>query len=583
MHLQWRFVRSFSRAATSFPLPGLRIASMRRFFARMRRSYSTTGAVAHNREGGIIWADAGDQLPGPADQERQRQLSNRDIEAARTFHRVTAHSFTSVRTTPHTLDWDNRPLPYKIYPEAGAVALPRDLELSPVPALTAVRAAALVDSETPVDREAVARILFCAGGLTRSLTVDGQPYHFRAAPSAGALYPVEIYLAASEVDGLETGLYHFSPADLRLRGLRRGDWRMHLARSAGMRSSILEARAVLVISAIFWRSTWKYRSRAYRYCFWDTGTMLANVLAAANAEGLPAEVVTAFADDQVETLIGADGEREGIMCLVALGRTAPARAEWPELRPLELDTIPLSATEVRHPGLVRIHTESRLASSEEAREIAQARIESANLGKPGPETAPRPLEDEAGLGLGETILRRGSTRVFAREAIDASELATILAVSSSHPRIDFPRLTETYLFIHAVNGLEPGAYYYRRETGAFELLKAGDFRAQAGYLCLEQPLGADCTAMIVYMGDLERILAAFGNRGYRDAHLEAGLLGGRAYLAAYALERGATGLTFYDDDTSRFFEPHGAGMSPLLMIAVGVPRRRESSRDDAAW
>jgi hypothetical protein len=70
---------------------------------------------------------------------------------------------------------------------------------------------------------------------------------------------------------------------------------------------------------------------------------------------------------------------------------------------------------------------------------------------------------------------------------------------------------------------------------------------------------------------LERVLAALGNRGYRDAHLEAGLIGGRTYLAAYALGRGATGLTFYDDDTTRFFSPHAAGKSPLLMVAVGIP------------
>lgn len=345
-----------------------------------------------------------------------------------------------------------------------------------------------------------------------------------------------------------------------------------------MRSWILEARALLVLSAIFWRSAWKYRARAYRYCFWDTGTMLANLLAAANAEGLQAGVVTSFTDGQAERLIGVDGESEGIMCIVALGRMAPAQEESPELRPLELDTIPLSATEVSYPDLVRIHSASRLASSEEAREIAEAHIEPAHLATPGRlETKPCPLGDEAGVGLGDTILRRGSTRVFAREAISAAELATIMTASSGHPQIDFPRLTETYLIVHAVSGLEPGAYYYKRETGAFELLKGGDFRAQAGYLCLEQPLGADCSAMIVYMGDLERILASLGNRGYRDAHLEAGLLGGRAYLAAYALERGATGLTFYDQDTSRFFEPHAAGMSPLLIIAVGVPRQHGSS------
>ena len=78
------------------------------------------------------------------------------------------------------------------------------------------------------------------------------------------------------------------------------------------------------------------------------------------------------------------------------------------------------------------------------------------------------------------------------------------------------------------------------------------------------------------MADLERALGALGNRGYGDAHLGAGILGGRAYLAAYSLGRGATGLTFYDDDTTKFFAPHAAGKSPLLMVAIGVPRQGKS-------
>ncbi|MGH7864210.1 MAG: SagB family peptide dehydrogenase, partial [Candidatus Binataceae bacterium] len=152
-----------------------------------------------------------------------------------------------------------------------------------------------------------------------------------------------------------------------------------------------------------------------------------------------------------------------------------------------------------------------------------------------------------------------------------------LAASSGHPRADFPRLTDTYLIVNAVDGLRSGAYFYHRSANAFELLKAGSFRSEAGYLCLEQPLGMDCSALIVYMADLERALAALGNRAYRDVHLEAGILGGRAYLAAYALARGATGLTFYDDDTSKFFAPHAGRKSPILMVAIGVPRSRAAS------
>jgi len=509
------------------------------------------------------------------------KLGNRDIEAARTYHATTKHSHTSVRTDSHFLDWDNRPMPYKLYPEVSGLALPRDLSLARVPTLEAIAPGDAPDGGRELTLEALTRILFCADGLTRRTSVGGEDYHFRAAPSAGALYPIEIYAAAAETSELEQGLYHFSPADLRLRGMRRGDWRGLIARAAAGRPSLLQARAVLVLSAIFWRSTWKYRARAYRYCFWDAGTILANLLAAASAEGLSTELVTAFADPEIESLLGIDGEREGALCLVALGSGAAAPVAEPELRPLSLETIELSREEVSYPDLVRMHQASRLLVPEVAA-VADARVDSASLPPASPSdnaVKPQPLDASAGLSLGETILRRGSTRVFAHKPIAAEELATIMAASSRHSRADFPPLSDTYLIVNAVEGMGPGAYYYRRQSGEFELLRAGNFRREAGYLCLEQPLGADCSALVCYMADLERVLGTLGNRAYRDAHLEAGLHGGRAYLASYALGHGATGLTFYDDETSNFFAPHALGKSPLLMVAIGVPRSPTTTTD----
>ncbi len=504
-------------------------------------------------------------------------MGNDYIEAARVYHAVTKHSYTSVRSAGYALDWDNRPLPYKIYPDAGAIALPRDLSLSQMPALRAVSADAPAGAATPVGLAELTRLLFCADGLTRSRRVGDEDYHFRAAPSAGALYPIEIYIAAGEVDGLDAGLYHFSPADLHLRGLRRGDFRAMLARAAAMRPSIQGARAVLLMSSIFWRSAWKYRARAYRYCFWDAGTILANLLAAASAENIPTDVVTAFADPPLEALLGLDGTREGAVAMVALGSSTRAPASAPQVTPLGFESIPLSPHEQVFDDLVRMHEESRLVDDAEIARVAGAQVEPRALAA---QTSPlkfvtHDLDD--GRGLGDTVLRRGSTRVFAQAPIYAEDLTTILAVSGRTSRADFPRLAEIYVIVNAVEGVAPGAYYYRRDEDEFELLKAGNFRAEAGYLCLEQPLGMDCSALIVYMADLERVLGALGNRGYRDAHLEAGLMGGRAYLAAYALDRGATGLTFYDDDTTRFFEPHAAGLSPLLMVAVGVPRSRAAA------
>ena len=107
------------------------------------------------------------------------------------------------------------------------MALPRDIDLPTMPTLEAIAAPA--DGANELDLATLTRILFCANGLTRQRKVGGEDYHFRAAASAGALYPIETYIAAANVDGMETGLYHFSPADLKVQGLRRGDWREVIA------------------------------------------------------------------------------------------------------------------------------------------------------------------------------------------------------------------------------------------------------------------------------------------------------------------------------------------------------------------
>jgi SagB-type dehydrogenase family enzyme len=498
-------------------------------------------------------------------------MSNGAIAAAHIYHEVTKHSYTSVRSAARFLDWDNRPLPFKIYPTAPEITLPRELMLSAMPALAALSGMTAVSNGTALDLAMVTRLLFCADGITRRKQVGAETYYFRAAASAGALYPIELYLAVAEVEGLASSLFHFSPADLKLRELRPGDWREFIARAAAMRPSLLEARAIVVMSATFWRSVWKYRARAYRYCFWDAGTILANLIAAANAEGLASELITAFEDAPLEVLIGADGEREGLVCMLALGRTAPAKVQLPDPALLDLETLALSPREVNEEDLVKMHRAARLLSPDEAGSLTSSSSQLPDTLESNDGVKTSVLEPEAGLGLGETIMRRGSTRLFARDPIGTDELATIIAVSSIPLRADFPALTETYLILNAVEGMEPGAYYYRREAGRFDLLKPGAFRREAGYLCLEQPLGADASALICYMADLERVLGALGNRGYRDLHIEAGLIGGRTYLAAYALGRGATGLTFYDDDTTRFFSPHAAGKSPILMVAMGIP------------
>jgi len=188
----------------------------------------------------------------------------------------------------------------------------------------------------------------------------------------------------------------------------------------------------------------------------------------------------------------------------------------------------------------------------------------------------RPLgEDEIPAGTLENVIqRRGSTRQFARAPISFSELSTMLDRATCGIPIDAlsskePPLNDLYLVVHAVEDLSPGAYVFRRNEHALELLKEGNFRREAGYLGLGQEIPADCSADVFFLTDLNKVLELFGNRGYRLAQLEASIMGGKIYLAAYALGLGASGLTFFDDDVTEFFSPHSAGKSVMFLIAVG--------------
>jgi SagB-type dehydrogenase family enzyme len=130
-------------------------------------------------------------------------------------------------------------------------------------------------------------------------------------------------------------------------------------------------------------------------------------------------------------------------------------------------------------------------------------------------------------------------------------------------------LNELYIIVNAVDGLGPGAYYYDAGASGLAPLQYGEFRREAAFLALEQNLAGDAAAAIFFLSDWSRWLERLGNRGYRAMQLEAGIAGGRIYLAAYALGLGATGLTFYDREVQHFFSPHAAGKQATFLVAVG--------------
>jgi SagB-type dehydrogenase family enzyme len=487
---------------------------------------------------------------------------------ARRYHDRTAHSPESVRADGHTLDWDNKPFPFKVYTDIPGLQLPREVDVPATPTLAAV-AGEGAPAPPILTLGTLTSVLYYSAGVTKQKRYSGGgEVLFRAAASTGALYQTEVYVVAREVEGLAPGVYHFCPGDFTLRRLRGEDAGGTLA-AAAADASLGRRAATLVLTGIIWRNSWKYRARTYRHLFWDAGTLLANALAAASALGLEPRLLTGFVDDMIHRLLGVDGTSEVALALLALGpETSPAPEDGP---PAAIDhaTLPLSHHTVAEPLVTEAHAASALATPDDVIRWRRGRAPAPSAAQAALVALPTP-ELREGRALGETIQRRGSTRHFAHAPIALDDLAAALWAASRPVPADVPGgLTDIYMSAHAVTGLPPGTYRYRRESHALELLEAGEFRQEAAFLSLEQPLGGDAAVTFFFLSPLDAVLAEFGERGYRLVNLEAGLAGGRAYLAAYARGFGASGLTFYDAEVVRFFMPHAAGADAIFVTALG--------------
>ncbi len=493
---------------------------------------------------------------------------NADTRVARAFHDETTHTPESVRTSGHALEWDIKPFPFKVYTTLPAPPLPRDFD--PV---TADTLEALGAGEVPrtgrLTLATLAAVLYLTAGVTKKKTYPGGgEVLFRAAASTGALYQTEVYVAVGEVADLAPGLYHFCPGDFTLRRLREGDVRQPLA-AAAAEPALARRAATVILTAIYWRNTWKYQARGWRHLYWDSGTMLANLVAVGRAQGLAPRLLDGFVDAEVNRLLGIDDAREAALELVALGPDTSQAPSSGGLPSIGHETMPLSSDEVDYPPLVAMQRASMLVDAAAVRAWRAPRPPATRRPR-GATTPLPPARHKAGRRLDDTIQHRGSSRAFSHAPLTAEELATTLWWATRPVEADVPGgLVDLFLIVNAVDGVAPGAYRYWPDAHALETVAAGELRRQAAYLTLEQALGGDAAATIFFLAPLDALLAAWGNRGYRLANLEAGLAGGRAYLAAYAQRFGASGLTFYDREVVRFFAPHSEGLDAIFVTALG--------------
>jgi len=532
---------------------------------------------------------------------------------AREYHERTKHSPASIREGDFSLDFANKPRPYKVYEDRPGVELPGSPTAPDEPLLSAIAtptadpAAGAEPGAEPgpgpgpgppsgtrsrsgaggatIDAGDVHALCHYATGVTKELTRDGRRTRFRAAACTGKLYHVDLYVVAGDLDGLDAGVYHFDPHTGSLDALREGDYRGTLAAAAGGRESVATAPVTFLATSEWWRNAWKYRERTYRHAFWDSGTILANLLAVAHGGGHRAEVVAGFVDDAVARLLGVDPAEEAPLELVPVGSGDPAPDARPA-DPIDPATAPPSDEVVDYPLVPDAWRQSRLADGEAVRawrEDVGSLVDDPGHGDHGRSDAatlqldPVDAETASGRPVGATIERRGSLREYGHQPISRRKFATVLdralvgVPTDSTGAGGGTRLLDYYCLVHAVEGIPAGAYRYHPRENVLERVGETD-RGTAGHLALDQSVVGDAAANVYAMADVDRLVDAVGNRGYRLAQLLGGIALGRLYLATYAHRTlGGRGFTFYDDRVTGHLSPHAAGLTPMTLFALGSP------------
>lgn len=535
---------------------------------------------------------------------------NHDISCAFDYHEKTKHSESNIMNSNYFLNWSNRPNPFKVYVDLPSLPLPTDF---PIPSLNAVTAISTMISKEDffnnksaskyqnntnqtITLRDISSILFFSCGITRVMKFDYGTYYMRAASATGALYPIEIYLVCSDLeDKLEAGIYHFNPGEFSLTLIHKGDCRKFLASIAANNNDILTSPISLIFTSFAWRNAWKYQSRSYRHWFWDAGVIAANLLAITRSMHLNARLIMGFTDDEINRLLGLEKEKEASILISSIGSGSRNvindicdREQSLQEKIYDTSTLkvyPLSYEEIEYPEIWKAYNSSKLLDKTQVDQWVKCKgkIPSIDLENNKANrinnlkhySLHNDYQNHDVFDIGKVILRRGSSRRFSKSSIPFMALVNILINSTRGIPMDYKpdkdSLIDLYLVVNAVKGLESGGYFFDSNKNTLDLLKYTSAHDISGHLCLDQSLFSDASVVIFLMANLKGILDILGNRGYRTAQMEAGIIAGKIYLLSYSYGLGASGSTFYDNEVKDFFSPHSQQKETMIAIGVGTP------------
>ncbi|MDZ7598342.1 MAG: SagB/ThcOx family dehydrogenase [Desulfobacterales bacterium] len=500
---------------------------------------------------------------------------------AREYHDLT--SYDRRRMDPHGLDWAGQPGVYKAYPGAAALPLPMVDDDCDESLWAVIDGQVRPDAPAagPLGLQQVARILARTCTLTARRRFSGGTFDYRSVASAGALYPTELYLAASAVESLAAGVYHFGLERRCLTPLRVGPVAAAVAAATGVESGSRPALSFFV-SGIFFRSAWKYRQRALRYVLLDAGHLLENLLLALKACGLSGHLSYDFDDRQVAGLLGLDLEREAPLAVVVVA--APAAAPAPdEEAPAPLAVkLPaagqVAAREVAYDLIGRAYRSGNgvyPAGAADSKQVLELGVQTTQT-----DGIPAVSAGEGEMSLSQALRQRRSRRNFAAERLARQPFERLLDLVCRAAALDRPSDPRyrsgvaSGVLVSGVEGYPPGFYLLSPDDRRLARVSSGELTTAMAAACLDQMWLAAAAVHFLFMVNLSALDACWGARGYRYAMLGAGRIGQRLYLGATALGLGCCGIGALYDDEARRLLGLSADAGLLYLVAVGAVKGR---------
>ncbi len=490
------------------------------------------------------------------------------------YHERTKYSPESLAANPRGLDWSTMPVPFKDY-RIGTV-----LDLKPYLPQAGVSSNGAAADPNPGNcwLQRLSKLLFLSYGATAVMRYASGLLYLRAAPSAGGLYPAELYVLSQgvQVEGqavLPAGLYNYQVQTHSLVRFWDDPLWPQLQLGCCEHPALQACQLALATTAVFYRSAWRYEDRAYRRILLDTGHLLGNVELAAALTGFRPHLIGGFLDEVLNPLLYLDPDQEGLTTLIPL---TDLRASQPLPQPGKAALA--SEVQVDYPALSEgqllsyLHTQTVIHACPTPQRASEVELAAAQpsdqynfpfcLKLP---TSSPPLDWGIDLADLETsLINRRSVRNpgYTGEPLSLDELKAILdfAYQPQHygeqgldPAPDYfdLNLIETFVAVNSVQGLEEGCYYYAPHAQELRQIRFKNFRLEIHYLCLQQDLGRDAGAVVFQTADLRQGIAQYGDRVYRYLHLDAGHLGQRLNLAAVRLGLGVCGVGgFFDDQVN---------------------------------